>query len=248
MRGDPVEPFTFAPPARPKAGERYHVKRLGATWVWNGERWEIDLKEHFGLARMWALKFVRRMIGPHLKLEDTEEYADALLGLVEASRRYDPTRGFRFSTFATWWLRQSVNRGRDDRGTSHNPKRKRRGEELLFSQMACNTDVQDEPFEIAIDPIDSDEACEVAISDPFLGMWKILEMVANFRERRLLYKIAVSDMTLEEVAAEETPRITRERVRQIVLRATTRLRLRLIQRGYTVDGAFDKIFRLIGAS
>jgi RNA polymerase nonessential primary-like sigma factor len=32
------------------------------------------------------------------------------LGLIHALEKYDPDRGFRFTTYATWWIRQSVER------------------------------------------------------------------------------------------------------------------------------------------
>lgn len=38
------------------------------------------------------------------------------LGLMEAVRRFDYRRGFKFSTYATWWVRQAVQRGVANRG------------------------------------------------------------------------------------------------------------------------------------
>ncbi len=50
----------------------------------------------------------RRYQTPGANLEDLLQ--EGSIGLVRAARRFDPDRGFRFSTFAHWWVRQGIAR------------------------------------------------------------------------------------------------------------------------------------------
>ncbi|MDA2971150.1 MAG: sigma-70 family RNA polymerase sigma factor [Actinomycetota bacterium] len=87
--------------------ERRRLKRL----IEAGERARHDLiTANLRLVVSIAKRFTR----PTMPLSDAIQSGN--IGLMKAVERFDHTRGFKFSTYATWWIRQAISRAVADEG------------------------------------------------------------------------------------------------------------------------------------
>ena len=85
----------------------------------------LEASEETELARRWRdqadPEAVRKIVNSHLRLVAkiamgfrgyglpvADLISEGNVGIMQAIRRYDPDRGFRFSTYAIWWIRASI--------------------------------------------------------------------------------------------------------------------------------------------
>lgn len=66
------------------------------------------IRGNVGLVTMIAKRYYKGIGGPDAMLKLDDLIQEGHMGIMEAAERFDPTKGFRFSTYATHWIRQRM--------------------------------------------------------------------------------------------------------------------------------------------
>ena len=79
-------------------------QQLALAWRDHGD--EAALRELVGSHLRLVIKIARGFAGYGLPVSDL--IAEGNVGLMQAAQKFDPDRGFRFATYAMWWIRAAI--------------------------------------------------------------------------------------------------------------------------------------------
>ena len=167
------------------------------------------------------LRFVmfcaKKYLGRGVELEDLNSLG--IEGLMKAVDKFDYTKGFRFATYAVWWINQSITRGIDknmvtEENTVSLEKKVGEEEESSLEELLMD--------EKAVEP------CEYVVANDSKSVLEKVLSQLDEKEALVLklhYGIGAEDkMTLEEIGRLPQMNVTKERVRQIEQKALKKIR------------------------
>ena len=168
------------------------------------------------------------------------------IGLIKALEKYDPTRGFKFISYAVWWIRQMVlmeimNNGRAIRIPSNimqanNRYRRAYGEDMpdiaKLNMYSLDHEYGEDAMTLA-DTIEDESFSppDIMIYDKSMVQYAIDRLTP--RERAvIMLRFGITDgrpRSYDDISMEMDYDLTRERIRQICNRALRKLKTQLVR-------------------
>lgn len=167
------------------------------------------------------LRFVmycaKKYVGRGVDLEDLNSLG--IEGLMKAVDKFDYTKGWRFATYAVWWINQTISRGLDRNSTT--------GNNTVSLDRKVGEDADSALEELLVD----EKAVNPCVYVAEKGRGQVLEKMFSYLDPKealvlkLHYGIGIpKPMTLEEIGNLPQMGVTKERVRQIEKKAIAKIK------------------------
>lgn len=172
-----------------------------------------------------AFKFAQKFCPPGLPIEDSDAFADALIGLVQAERDFDPSRGYAFSTCAYRYMQTACCSGYRARQRVDRLQPWQAEEEWQFG-------------------LSEDETKDNYAANAMAEVLKGIKLEKHFQlDLEMLIAYYLEEMTLEQVGNRYG--VTKERIRQRINRVKEHIAdnidFELLEENSNVSGYRDGI-------
>lgn len=206
---------------------------------------ELFIKSNLRLVRQISLGYIKKY--PQTPIEDL--FQMGVIGLMRAVDKWDPDREFQFSTYATWWIRQSITRAvMDNEALIRIPvhMQEKFGKVLAYEEQYFDF------FNITPDPQEASDALEIEMKE-YLNIKESIysfESIQDFSHRNGELKVFASRQDCLDESTSD-PAIVVEKMifieqLQAVLGGITSREARIISQRYGLVDGIPKTLDEIG--